>query len=281
MGEREEAGYSNKNFYYHDRYRPNGNSKKDKDLSLTSEDTPAVQGPLHSTHQSSSYRTPSTSSFSETGQTTSKTVWPTLSTIPHIYTATEKTKTTKITPTSTSKEICLGNSCGSLMHFSPYFLYQSYSSSRAWQPQWHKTTKTYLPILWQGTYTQLLGVPHIQQLSCCDQSPHLPPGTGKSPRLCPSRPDRLWHSSFAHCKQLGSDNNPNGQNPPKGLRAHTWHHNAVGIIWNVRQLGTKPCEWIQLKWVKQSAASQILPRESFQSIFWFFSLYVKLQRVDL
>lgn len=57
MREREEAGYSNNNFYYHDscnKIRPNGNSKKDKNLSLTFEDTPAEQGSVHSTQQSSS-----------------------------------------------------------------------------------------------------------------------------------------------------------------------------------------------------------------------------------
>lgn len=57
MRETEGAGLSNNNFYYHDSYnktRPNGNSKKDKNLSLTSKDIPAVQGPVHSTQQSSS-----------------------------------------------------------------------------------------------------------------------------------------------------------------------------------------------------------------------------------
>lgn len=75
MRKKGEAEYTNNIFYYHKSYnktKPNGNNKKYKNLSLTPEDTPAVQGPLHSTQQSSSKSNSSTSSLSETGQTTTK-----------------------------------------------------------------------------------------------------------------------------------------------------------------------------------------------------------------
>lgn len=131
------------------------------------------------------------------------------------------------------------------MHFSPYFLYQSHSSFRAWQPQWHKTSVTYLPVLWKRAYTELTTAPCSQQLLYHRRGPC--PKHREKPQAVPTPSKQAPAQLICSLQTAGQWEQP--KQPQLGPRArthqrqaqspHLKYRNAVGTTLNARQLRTR------------------------------------------